>query len=110
MTKPVDAKHKKQATVSCGERSKQQVETANDSNISPVETSESDAELTRQQDTPNKLRHTITCKICSGAFGSVKDLNDHHREDYGVVDCDLSDKRFETRTALDKHKYTHKEL
>ena len=50
------------------------------------------------------------CKICKGAFGSVKDLNDHHRENHGVVDCDLCYKKFETHTALDKHKYSHKNL
>ena len=60
--------------------------------------------------TQDRHTHTIHCKICRESFGSIKELNDHHREDHGVVDCDLCDKKFATHTALDKHMYMHNDL
>ena len=60
----------------------------------------------------NQDKHvrTIRCKICIESFGSIKELNNHHQVDHGVVDCELCDKKFATQTALDKHMYTHKDL
>ena len=58
----------------------------------------------------DKQACTIWCKICIESFGSIKELNNHHRVDHGVVDCELCDKKFATQTALDKHMYTHKDL
>ena len=110
VTKPVDAKHNITSTELPEGKTKQQVETADESLSSPVETSESEAEPTRQCVTKIKQRCTVRCKICNRGFGSIKDLNDHHREDHWVIDCDLCDKKFETRTTLDKHKYSHKDL
>ena len=69
----------------------------------PVETSSS---------TPvrNKPARTIQCKICIDSFGSIKELNEHHRKDHGIVDCEQCDKKFATQSSLDKHMYLHSDL
>ena len=81
------------------------VETSSQTNdqILPVETSSS---------TPvrNKPAHTIRCKICTDSFCSIKELNEHHRKDHGIVDCEKCDKKFATQSSLDKHMYLHSDL
>ena len=69
----------------------------------PVETSSS---------TPihNKPAHTIRCKICIDSFGSIKELNEHHRKDHRIVDCEQCDKKFATQSSLDKNMYLHSDL
>ena len=107
ITKPVDAKYGgKKTIVSSDEKIKRNVEMPSVSTEAsqPVETTGS------VQGTQDRHTCTIRCKICKESFGSIKELNDHHREDHGVVNCDLCDKRFVTRTALDKHIYTHNNL
>ena len=52
----------------------------------------------------------IKCKMCMEIFGSVKDLNIHHKQDHGIVKCTKCDKYFSTQSSLDKHSYTHGEL
>ena len=52
----------------------------------------------------------IKCKKCMEIFGSVKDLNIHHKQDHGIVKCTKCDKYFSTQSSLDKHSYTHGEL
>ena len=42
----------------------------------------------------SKSARTIQCKICIDSFGSIKELNDHHRKDHRIVDCELCDKKF----------------
>ena len=74
----------------------------------PVETTVNSSSV---HGTHDKHAPTIWCKICIESFGSIiKELNDHHWVDHGVVDCELCDKKFATQTALDKHMYTHKDL
>ena len=53
---------------------------------------------------------TIHCKMCTDSFTSVRELNLHHKQDHGVVKCEVCSKAFSTQSSLDKHKYTHKEL
>ena len=110
VTKPVNAKFGITATGTIECEPKQHVETTDKSPSSPVETSESETEQALQSASNAKPHSTVRCKICKGVFGSVKELNDHHHEDHGVIDCNLCDKKFETRSALDKHKYSHQEL
>ena len=52
----------------------------------------------------------IKCKMCAETFSSVKDLNLHHKQDYGIVQCTKCDKYFSTQSSLDKHSYSHDEL
>ena len=52
----------------------------------------------------------IKCKMCTEIFGSVKDLNIHHKQDHGIVRCEKCEKYFSTQSSLDKHSYTHGEL
>ena len=52
----------------------------------------------------------IKCKMCMEIFGSVKDLNIHHKQDHGIVKCEKCEKYFSTQSSLDKHSYTHGEL
>ena len=55
-------------------------------------------------------RRKIKCKMCTEIFGSVKDLNTHHKQDHGIVKCEKCEKYFSTQSSLDKHSYTHGEL
>ena len=83
VTKPVDAKHggKKPR-----DRNKLNVETASTMEGSlPVAMFDSSTPI---QSTQEKSTRTIRCKICIDSFSSIKELNDHHRKDHGVVDCD----------------------
>ena len=48
--------------------------------------------------------------MCSEIFGSIKDLNIHHKQDHGIVKCTICNKYFSTQSSLDKHSYTHGEL
>ena len=58
----------------------------------------------------NKPAHTIRCKICIDSFCSLKELNEHHRKDHGVVDCEHCNKKFATQSSLGKHMYLHSDL
>ena len=60
--------------------------------------------------THDKPTRTIRCKISKEPFGSIKELNEHHQVDHGIMDCEQCGKHFGTRTALDKHMYTPNEL
>ena len=110
ITKPVNAKFGITPTKSTEQASQQHVEMSDENPSSQVETLESEAEQSKQNASKPKSYHSVQCKICKGVFGSIKDLNDHHREDHGIVDCNLCDKKFETMSALDKHKYLHQDL
>ena len=61
-------------------------------------------------DGPAPKKWKIKCKMCPECFSSVRELNNHHREDHGVVNCPDCDKCFNSQSSLDKHSYLHKEL
>ena len=52
-------------------------------------------------------KRTVHCKLCAFSCYSVQGLNEHHKEDHGIVTCTTCGKNFETNTALDKHMYCH---
>ena len=86
MTKSVDAKYGgKKPIVSSGDKTKLNVEMTDVSNEAsrPVETT---ANLKSVRGNQDKHVHIIWCKICIASFGSIKELNDHHRVDHRVVD------------------------
>ena len=89
-------------------------EASNDNTVSNVETASSSLPVetpsSKAARKSSKSTCTIRCKIRIDSFGSIKELNDHHRKDHGIVDCELCDKKFATQSALDKHMYLHKEL
>ena len=58
----------------------------------------------------NKPARTIWCKICIDSFGSIKELNEHHRKDHRIVDCEQCDKKLATQSSLNKHMYLHNDL
>ena len=64
------------------------VETSSQTNdqVLPVETSSSNP-------VRNKPARTIRCKICIDSFSSIKELNEHHRKDHGIVYCEQCDKK-----------------
>ena len=79
MTKPVDAKYGgKKPIVSSGDETKLNVEMTDVSSEAsqPVETTVNLKSVCGNQD---KHVHTIRCKICIESFGSIKELNNHHR-------------------------------
>lgn len=51
----------------------------------------------------------IKCKMCDEVFASVRELNVHHRNDHGIVNCTKCSKYFNTQSSLDKHLYSHRE-
>ena len=104
VTKPVNAKYGNKGMATTHDRPNQNVETPSapmDPPL-PVET-----EATTTHDKPTR---TIRYKICKESFFSIKELNDHHQADHGVVDCEQCGKHFSTHTALDKHMYSHSKL
>ena len=110
VTKPENAKFGETTRRITDQATSPYVETSNDETpASQVETKENESELPIAKP-KSKSHRTVKCKICKGAFNSVRDLNDHHKDDHGVVGCDLCDKKFETMSALEKHQYLHKEL
>ena len=82
--------------------SKPSNEPSNDGTVSNVETSSQTNDqmlpVETSNSTPvcNKPAWTIQCKICIDLFGSIKELNEHHRKDHGIVDCERCDKKFAT--------------
>ena len=57
-----------------------------------------------------KRERVIKCRLCTKTFSSTRDLNNHHREEHGIVDCPQCDKKFTNQCSLDKHLYSHREL
>ena len=96
--------------------SKPSNEPSNDGTVSNVETSSQTNDqmlpVETSSSTPvhNKPARTIRCKICIDSFCSIKELNEHHRKDNGIVDCEQCDKKFATQSSLDKHMYLHSDL
>ena len=52
-------------------------------------------------------KRPVKCKLCTYSCHSVQGLNEHHREDHGIVTCITCGKSFDTKTSLDKHMYCH---
>ena len=96
--------------------SKPSNEPSNDGTVSNVETSSQTndqmlpVEMSNSNPVCNKPACTIRCKICIDLFGSIKELNEHHSKDHGIVDCEQYDKKFATQSLLDKHMYLHSDL
>ena len=86
--------------------SKPSNEPSDDGTVSNVETSSQINDqilpVEKSNSTPvcNKPARTIRCKICIDLFGSIKKLNEHHRKDHGIVDCELCDKKFATQSSF----------
>ena len=96
--------------------SKPSNEPSNDGTVSNLETSSRTNDQMLPVETSNstpvcsKPAHTIWCKICIDSFCSIKELNEHHRKDHGIVECEQCDKKFATQSSLDKHMYLHSDL
>ena len=48
--------------------------------------------------------------MCTEIFGTIRELNTHHKQDHGIVQCTKCNKYFSTQSSLDKHSYTYGEL
>ena len=96
--------------------SKPRNQPSNDGTVSNLETSSRMGDQMLHVETSNitpvrsKPARTIRCKICIDSFCSIKELNEHHRKDHGIVECEQCDKKFATQSLLDKHMYLHSEL
>ena len=110
VTKPVNAKFGVNTGWIKDHAPSPHVETGDEeTQASQVETTENESELPIGK--PKSKSHcTVKCKICKGAFKSVSALNEHHKDDHGVVGSDSCDKKFETMSALEKYKYLHQDL
>ena len=96
--------------------SKPSNEPLNDGTVSNLETSSQTNDQMLPVETSNstpvrsKPARTIRCKICIDSFCSIKELNEHHRKDHGIVECEQCNKKFTTQSSLDKHMYLHSDL
>ena len=59
---------------------------------------------------PTKREWCIKCRLCTKTFTTIHDLNNHHREEHGIVGCTQCDKKFSNQTSLDKHMYVHEDM
>ena len=59
---------------------------------------------------PAPKARKIQCRLCTETFSTVKELNNHHRKDYGIVKCPKCERYFSTQSSLDRHSYSHGEL
>ena len=67
-------------------------------------------EMSNSTSVHSKSAHNIQCKICIDSFCTIKELNEHHKKDHGIVECEQCDKKFATQSSLDKHMYLHSDL
>ena len=58
----------------------------------------------------SKSARTIQCKICIDSFCTIKELNEHHKKDHRIVECEQCNKKFATQSSPDKHMYLHSDL
>ena len=72
-----------------------------------IPSSRSDPAPPSNMETPAPFKRTVRCKLCSFSCDSVRGLNEHHKEDHGIVTCTICGKNFETKMSLDKHMYCH---
>ena len=63
---------------------------------------------------PRRVRpaRSFKCGVenCNQVFSSVKDLNQHHRDNHLPVKCDMCTKYFSCPNEMLKHKYKHYEI
>ena len=59
---------------------------------------------------PTKRERIIKCRLCTKTFSTTHVLNNHHRDEHGIVDCPQCEKKFTSQSLLDKHLYSHREL
>ena len=48
-------------------------------------------------ETPAPFKRTVRCKLCSFSCDSVRGLNEHHKEDHGIVTCTICGKTSKLR-------------
>ena len=58
----------------------------------------------------SKPRRRFKCKFCEVVKHSQKDLNNHHKETHGKLNCPNCDEVYDTPSGLHRHSYRHKEL
>ena len=110
-TKPVQAKHRptpksgKQATSEALDA----LHSTTMSNLAPLHVG-TDGDTTTAANEPSTKKRKVKCKMCPNSFPNVKELNQHHKDDHGVVTCKDCNKLFSSQSTLDKHSYVHKEL
>ena len=58
----------------------------------------------------NKSGRRFKCKFCVAVRHSQKDLNNHHKQSHGKLNCPECDEVYDTPSGLHRHSYRHKEL
>ena len=70
--------------------------------------------ITKSFTLPRRVRpvRSFKCGVenCNQVFGVVKDLNQHHWDNYPPVKCDMCTKYFSCPNEMLKHKYKHYEI
>ena len=49
--------------------------------------------------TPTQRERSIKCRLCTKIFSTTRDLNNHHREEHGIVDCPQCEKKFTNQSS-----------
>ena len=84
------------------------------SNTTPNNKKKKGTLVTRNFALPRRTRpnRSFRCSIenCNQKFGSVKDLNQHHRDHHPPVKCDMCTESFSCPNEMLKHKYKHYEI
>lgn len=58
----------------------------------------------------DKTGRRFKCKFCTVVRYSQKDLNNHHKQTHGKLNCPDCDEVYDTPSGLHRHSYRHKKL
>ena len=58
----------------------------------------------------SKTGRRFKCKYCDVVKHSQKDLNNHHKQTHGKLNCPECDEVYDTPSGLHRHSFRHKEL
>ena len=109
-TKPVGRKHQKKPSTADQNEALDVLHDVTIDKLSTLHVETDGSSRPSAIDTSVTKSRKIKCKMCTDTYGTVKELNAHHKKDHGVVQCKVCSKYFSTQSSLDKHSYSHKEL
>ena len=113
VTKPVDSKHSRKRPSSRQNDEPKALDVLHDMTVNKLSTLHVETDgTTRPSDSmpPAPKARKIRCRLCTEIFSTVKELNNHHRKDHGIVKCPKCERYFSTQSSLDHHSYSHGKL
>ena len=113
ITKPVRAKHSRKRPHLSNDDAPTALDALHDMTINKLSTLHVETDGTTKSSElvePVSKAWKIKCRLCTGVFSTVRELNTHHRKDHGIVKFPKCERYFSTQTSLDRHSYSHGEL